>query len=116
MLPLGFLKDRRLRINWEDGRGSNVGRRGHLHVFGLFLRFSIIPPRVPEVSPYTLLKLAFAPIITFDNRVHFKYTLRLVWVAWCPKNVVKQHLREAPRFLHVDLQPRRSTAILPICL
>jgi hypothetical protein len=81
MLPLGFLEDRRLRINLEDGRGSNVDRRGHLHVFGVFLRFSIIPPRVPEVSPFTLLELAFTPIITFDNRVYFKCTLRLVRVA-----------------------------------
>jgi len=116
MLPLVFLEDRRLRINLEDGRGRNVDRRGHLHVFGVFLRFSIIPPLVSEVSPYTLLKLAFAPIITFDNRVHFKYTLRLVRVAWCQENLVKQHLREALRFLYVDLQPRRSTAIVPIRL
>ena len=96
MLPSGRFEDRRLKKNWEAIHGSNVDRRGHLHVFGVFLRFSIMPPRVPEVSPYTLLKQPFASIITFGKRGHWHYTLQIVGVASCPKTC-KNHTCERLR-------------------
>ena len=107
------MNDQRLRINWGDIHPWAGERRGHLHVFARILLFNSIPPRVPEVRPHTLLELVLAPIITFDKRGHLNCKLRIVRVASCPKNVVKQHLRKAPRLLHVDLQPRPTGGYLP---
>ena len=35
---------------------------------------------------------------------HLRNKLCTMWLASCPKNMVKQHLEKAPYFIHEDLQ------------